>query len=64
VWECLQNVLFVSKLEVFSEFFSACEAAAHAFSGTHVGAQLPTGQLLLRPAKKFVGEFVQSLLGK
>ena len=63
VWECLQSVLFVSKLEVFSEFFSACENAALAFGGEHVGAMLPTGSQLLRPVKKFVGEFVQSLLG-
>ena len=59
----LQSVLFVSKLEVFSEFFSACENAALAFGGEHVGATLPTGSQLLRPVKKFVGEFVQSLIG-
>ncbi len=59
------SILLVSKLEVLADFFAGCEAAALAFGGEHVGCPLlPTGALLARPVKKFVAEFVQSLLGK
>jgi hypothetical protein len=66
VWDCLASILLVSKLEVLADFFAGCEAAALAFGGgDHVGCPLlPTGALLARPVKKFVAEFVQSLLGK
>ncbi len=64
VWDCLYSLVFVAKLEVLSDFFAVCEAAALAFSADHVGTMLPTGPLLLRPVKKFVAEYVQSLLGK
>ena len=65
VWDCLTSITFVAKLEVVSELLRVCEAAALAFNCERVGSLLlPTGPLLVRPVKKFVAEYVQSMLGK
>jgi len=47
---------------VLKDFLSVCRRASLAFKAEKVGVMMPTGDILVRPVKKYVAEYVQLLL--
>ena len=62
VWESLATTVFISKLELLRDFLSMCRVASVAFKAEKVGVMTPTGDVLIRPVKKYVADYVQLLL--
>jgi len=62
VWESLATTVFISKLELLRDFLSMCRGASMAFKAEKVGVMMPTGDILVRPVKKYVAEYIQLLL--
>ena len=62
VWDSLLLTIFVSKLELLREFFSLCKNVSLSFKCENFGQSMPTGDVIIRPVKKFVGEFVQLMI--
>ena len=62
VWDSLTLTLFISKLELLRDFLSLCKTASAVFKGDNIGQQMPTGDILISPVKKYIAEFVQVML--
>ena len=62
VWDSLMATLFVSKLELIRDFLTLCRTASQAFKCETVGQNIPTGEVLIRPVKKYVTEYVQLMI--
>ena len=62
VWESLVTTMFVSKLELLRDFLTLCRSASAAFKCDSIGQQMPTGDILIRPVKKYLSEYVQLMI--
>ena len=62
VWESLVTTVFISKLELLRDFLSMCRAASLSFKAEKVGVMMPTGDILVRPVRKYVAEYIQLML--